>query len=81
MVSFPNLDQTFLDLGIDKLFIIKNLFEVGLGVVVKLKWGKNYHDDEILERNTEFVFFFEEMVKQLDFILLTGFEYFNCMIS
>jgi len=40
-----------------------------------------YHYDEIVEGNTQFVFFFEEVVKQLDFILLSRFEYFNCMKS
>jgi len=37
MVSFLDLDKTFLYLCIDKLLIIKNLFEVSFRVIIELK--------------------------------------------
>lgn len=39
MVSFTYLDQTLSDFGIYEFLVIKNLFEVGFGVVIELNYG------------------------------------------
>lgn len=36
MLSFTDLDKPFPDFGINEFFVVKNLFEVGFGVVIKL---------------------------------------------
>jgi len=63
MCAFPNLNKTFFDFGINKFFVIKNLFEVSLGIIVK-------HDDKILETDTKLVLLFEEVIKEFYFVLL-----------
>jgi len=61
--SFTDFDQPFPDFSINELFIVKNLFEVGFGVVIKLNEIKNYDDNEILEGNTKLVLLFKEMIE------------------
>lgn len=80
MFAFPNLHKTFFDFGLDELFVIKNLFEVSLGIIVKLNRRRIYHDYKILETDTKLVLLFEKVIKKFDFVLLWSFEYFNCVI-
>jgi hypothetical protein len=61
--TFTDFDKPFPDFSINELLIVKNLFEVGFGVVIKLNYGKNYDDNEILEGNTKLVLLFKEMIE------------------
>lgn len=70
MFAFPYLNKTFFDFGLDELFVIKNLFEVSLGIIVELNRRRTYHDDKILETDTKLVLLFEKMIKKFDFVLL-----------
>ena len=36
VLSLTDFDKTFPDFGINEFFVVKNLFEVGFGVVIKL---------------------------------------------
>jgi hypothetical protein len=38
MFAFTDLDQPLPDFGINELLVIKNLFEVGFGVVIQLNY-------------------------------------------
>jgi len=70
MRAFPDLYKTFFDFGFNKFFVIKNLFEVSLGIIVKLNRRRTYHDDKILETDTKLVLLFEKVIKKFDFVLL-----------
>ena len=80
MCAFSNLYKTLFDFSINKFFIIKNLFEVGLRIIVELNRRTEYHDDKIFKSDTKLVLLFEKVIKKFDFVLLWSFKYFNCVI-